>query len=134
MAQSLLAQATIPFLRYEALNAGISQAEANLRASEAIRRQTANDTASQVVADITSIRDIDRQLELFNQIVLPRVRQIVRLEQTEYESGSATLLDLLDGQRSKIAIERLVANLGITRAKQLADLEAVTGTILSGPT
>jgi cobalt-zinc-cadmium efflux system outer membrane protein len=131
MAQSLLAQVTIPFLRYEALNAAIAQAEANLRASEAMRRQTANDTASQVITDITSIRDIDRQLELFNQTVLTRVNQIVRLEQTEYESGSATLLDVLDGQRSKIAIERLVANLRITRAKQLADLESITSSTLS---
>src|SRR5438132_11525375 len=33
------------------------------------------------------------------------------------------LFDLLDSQRSLIAIERLVANLRITRAKRLADLD-----------
>jgi outer membrane protein TolC len=64
MTQSLLGQATIPILRYEALNAAIAQAEANLRAPEAMRRKAGNDLAAQVAADITLIRDADRQLEL----------------------------------------------------------------------
>src|SRR5882757_9938573 len=50
--QSLLGQATIPILRYEALNAAVAQAEANLRASEAMRRQAGNDLTAQVIADI----------------------------------------------------------------------------------
>ncbi len=69
--QSVLGQATIPIFRYEALNAAIAQAEANLRASEAMRRQAGNDLAAQVIADITIIRDADRQLDLFEHTILP---------------------------------------------------------------
>jgi hypothetical protein len=39
----------------------------------------------------------------------------------------------LDDQRSLIAIERLVANLRITREKHLAELESITTSDLSSP-
>jgi outer membrane protein TolC len=129
--QSVLGQATIPVFRYEALNAAIAQAEANLRSSEAMRRQAANDLTAQVVTDIAIIRDADRQLDLFEHTVLPRARQMVNIGRSAYETGHATLLDLLDDQRSLIAIERLIADLRITREKHLAELESITASDLS---
>lgn len=123
--QSVLGQATIPIFRYEALNAAIAQAEANLRASEAMRRQAGNDLAAQVVADITIIRDADRQLALFEHTVLPRAREVVVIGRSAYETGHDTLLNLLDDQRSLIAIERVVAQLKIARQKRVVELESV---------
>jgi outer membrane protein TolC len=133
VAQSVLGQATIPILRYEALDAAIAQARANLRASEAMRRQAGNDLTARVVMDITIIRDTDRQLELLEQTVLPRDRQMVDVGRSLYETGQASLLDLLNDRRSTIAIERLVAILRITREKYLVDLEAITASDLSIP-
>jgi outer membrane protein TolC len=131
--QSLLGQATIPFLRYEALNAAIAQAQANLRASEAMRRQAGNDLIAQVVDNIAILRDADRQLELVEHTVLPRARQVVAIGRSAYETGRISLLDLLDDQRSLIALERLAANLRATRKKRLADLEAICARDLSSP-
>jgi outer membrane protein TolC len=133
IAQSLLGQATIPIFRYEALNAAIAQAQANLRASEAMRRQAGNDLAAQVVADLTIIRDADRQLDLFGNTILPRTREMVEIDRSAYEAGRTSLLDLLDDQRSLLAIERLVANLRIVREKRIADLESITTSDLSIP-
>jgi cobalt-zinc-cadmium efflux system outer membrane protein len=130
--QSLLAQATIPILRYEALNAAIAQAEAKLRASEAMRRQVGNNLTAQVIADIAIIRDAGRQLDLFDHTILPRARQVVDVARTTFETGDASetdavsLLNLLDDQRSLIAIERLAAKLRITQATHLAELESIT--------
>jgi outer membrane protein, heavy metal efflux system len=130
--QSLLAQATIPILRYEALNAAIAQAEARLRATEATRRQLGNNLAAQVIADITIIRDAGRQLDLFDHTILPRARQVVEVARSAFEVGdasqadAASLLNLLDDQRSLIAIERLAAKLKIAQAIRLAELEAIT--------
>jgi cobalt-zinc-cadmium efflux system outer membrane protein len=129
--QSVLGQATIPFFRYEALNAAIAQAQANLRAAEAMRRQAGNDLSAQIVADISIIRDADRQLDLFEHTILPRDEQSVSIGRSAYETGHVSLLDLLDDQRSLIAIQRLVANLKITQEKHLADLEAITISDLS---
>lgn len=123
--QSLAGMVVIPVLRYEAIRAAVEQAEANLRASEAMRRQAANDLGARVVMDLATVRDADRQLDLFDHTVLPRARQVVTVARSAYEAARASLLDLLDAQRSLIAIERLVANLHATREKRLADLEAI---------
>jgi outer membrane protein TolC len=124
--QSLAGMFSVPLLRHEALDAAIAQAQANLRSSESMLRQARNDLGSRLVTDIASVRDGDRQLELFDHTILPRAEQVVMLVRTAYESGQSTLLDVLDGQRSLTSIRRLTANLRIAREKQLADLEAIT--------
>jgi outer membrane protein, heavy metal efflux system len=130
--QSLLAQATIPILRYEALDAAIAQADAKLRASEAMRREVGNNLTALVIADIKIVRDADRQLDLFDRTILPRARQVVNVARSAFETGNASetdaasLLNLLDDQRSLIAIERIAAKLRITRETHLAELESIT--------
>ena len=118
--------ATVPWIRHEAIDAAIAQAEANLRSTQAMRRQTRYDLVAQTIMDIFTIRDADRQLDVFDHAIVPRAKQSITLARAAYESGHVSLLDLLDGQRSLIAIERLVANLRVMRAKSMADLEAVT--------
>lgn len=126
IAQTLAGMVTVPLLRYQALSAGIAQAQANLRATAALRRQMHNDLNAQVVMDVVLIRDDDRQLQLFEQTILPRARQVVAVGRSAYETGQSTLLDFLDNERSLIAIERLAAKLRVARDKSLADLEALS--------
>jgi len=124
VSQSLMGMITVPLLRHQAVEAAVRQAEANLRAAEAIRRQAGNDLAAAVLADLAMIRDADRQLELYEHTIQPRARQMVSVSRSAYEAGQASFLDFLDSQRSLISIRRLVANLRVTREKRLADLEA----------
>ena len=125
IAQTLLGEFTVPILRYEALRAVVAQAEANLHAFEAMRQQTNNDLAAQIVDDIATLRDADRQLDLLEHTILPRARQAVTLARTAYQTGNTSLLDILDSERSLIGIERVLANLQIIRDKRFADIEAI---------
>jgi outer membrane protein TolC len=129
--QSILGQFTVPVFRYEAINAAITQAQANSRAADAMRRQSTNDLGTEAVTDVNYIRDADRQIDLFQHTILPRVRELVSLGRSGYETGHGSLLDLLDDQRSLIAIERLVAGLRIDREKRFAELESITTMNLS---
>jgi outer membrane protein TolC len=70
---------------------------------------------------------------LFEHTILPRAHQTVDIGRSAYETGHASLLDLLDDQRSLIAIERLVAKLRITQATHLAELESITTSDLTSP-
>jgi len=124
-AQNLTGMVTVPIFRHEAIDAAIAQAQANLRAAEAMRNQARNDLNAKVVADLSSFRDADRQLDLLQSSVLPRTRNVVALVHSAYESGRVSLLDLLDAQRSLIVIERIVGNLQIVREKQIAELEGI---------
>jgi cobalt-zinc-cadmium efflux system outer membrane protein len=129
--QNLMAMVTVPVLRHEAIDAAVRQADANLRAAEAVRRGTGNDLLARVVANVATLHDADRQLNLFERTVLPRARQSVALTRSSYESGRASLLDLLDAQRSLIAIARLVVRLRTTREARATDLEAAMGSKLA---
>jgi len=124
--QSLAGMLTVPLLRHQAIDAAVAQADANLRALEAMRRQSRNDLAAQAILDLSTIRDADRQLDFFEHTILPRAQQVVTVSRSAYEAGQSSLLDLLDAQRSLIAIDRLVAKLRATREQRLDDLEAVT--------
>jgi outer membrane protein TolC len=131
IAQSLMGMVTVPLLRYQAIDAAVAQAEANLRATDAMRRQTSNDLSAQLVMDLHVVRDADRQLDLFEHTLLPRARQIVAVGRSAYEAGQSSLLDLLDAQRSLLALQRLTADLRAIRAKRLAELEAAIAAPLS---
>lgn len=130
VAQNLASSVTVPLLRYQAINAGIAQAQANLRATDATRRQTASDLAAQVVLNITDLRDADRQLELLEHVIRPRAIRMVTLARNTYASAQASLLDILGNERSLIAIDRLAAQFRVARAKRLADVEVLSGAAL----
>jgi outer membrane protein TolC len=129
--QSLAGMVTVPLLRYEAINAAIAQAQANLKATEAMRRQASYDVKAQIIADITALHDADRQLDLFQHTILPRVQQAVSVIRSSYETGQSSLLELLDGERLHIALQRLVANMQIIREKRLNDIEKAIGVSLN---
>jgi outer membrane protein TolC len=123
--QSVLGQATIPLFRHDAIEAAIAQARANLKASQAMRRQAGDDLAAEMVADLATLRDADRQLILLEQTIQPRAQRVVELDRAAYEAGRETLLDLLDSQRFLISIRRLAVNLKAERGKRLAEIEAI---------
>ncbi len=105
--QNLLGSLTVPVLRYEAINAAVAQAQANLRASDAMRQQARLNLQSRVIADVTILHGIERQLSLFDGAILPRARQNALIIRSSYENNRATISDAFDSQRSVIAIERL---------------------------
>jgi cobalt-zinc-cadmium efflux system outer membrane protein len=127
IAQTLVGMVTVPILKYEAIHAAVAQAQANLRAADANRRQLSNDLAAEMVEAISQIRDADREIALYEHSILPRARQVVLLTRSNYETGNASLLDVLEGQRSLIDIERLVASTQVSRDKRVAQVETLLG-------
>jgi hypothetical protein len=122
--QSLMGAVMLPVLRYQAIDAGVRQAQADLHAVEAMHRQAAHDLASRVVGDLAILHDAQRQAGLYEKTLLPRAQSIVDAMQRTYAAGQSSMLDLLDAQRSLIALRRMLAELKMTREKQIADLEA----------
>ena len=97
--QSLMGSVMLPVLRYQAIDASVRQAQADLHASEALRRQTAHDLASRVVGDLALLHDAQRQIELYEKTLLPRAGTEVSSTQRTYAAGQSSMLDLLDAQR-----------------------------------
>jgi cobalt-zinc-cadmium efflux system outer membrane protein len=125
--QTLSGMITVPLFRYEAIKAAVDQANAHLSAAEASRRQMRINTAGKVVQDLVTIRDAERQLDVLANSIVPRTEQLVQLTRAAYETGQASLTELLDAQRSLIVIRRLVANIEVLCWKRTAELEAAIG-------
>jgi outer membrane protein, heavy metal efflux system len=130
--QTFIGSVTVPVARYQAIEAGIAQAQANLHAAEAMRRQSGNDLRAQIVIDLAMIRDTQRQVDLLQKSIIPRAQVIITTLRTSYADGRASLLDALDAQRSLLALGKLSAQMQIEHAKRVADLEAIAAIPLHG--
>ena len=85
----------------------------------AMRRQAAHDLATRVVSDLAMLHDAQRQITLYENTLLPRADNIVSSLQRTYVAGQSSMLGLLDAQRSLIALKRMLAELMMTREKQI---------------
>ena len=124
---------TVPFLRREAIRGAIEEARAEVRASEARRREAANDLAASVIRDLVTVRDANRRIELFQGAVVPRAEQAVELVRSGYSVDRSTYLEIRDAQRTLLEARQTLSEIRIERARTMADLEALLGTTLAAP-
>jgi outer membrane protein TolC len=64
---------------------------------------------------------------LYRQRVVPTAEQLINSSRNDYASGKVTFADLIDSQRTLIAVRRTVAQVRIEREKRLAEIEALAG-------
>ena len=124
---------TVPFLRREAIRGAIEEARAEVRVSEARRREAANDLAASIIHNLVTVRDADRRIELFHGVVVPRAEQAVELARTGYSVDRSTYLEIRDAQRTLLEARQTLSEIRIERARTVADLEALLGTTLAVP-
>ncbi|HEX2939966.1 MAG TPA: TolC family protein [Rhodopila sp.] len=126
IAQTIGAMIMLP-TTLPAIRATIDQAAAMQRSAEAIERQTKHDRAASFVANLYLMRNAERQTQFYNQSVIPAARQLLNTSRQEYGAGAVNFADLIDSERTYIAVRLLVAESRIDREKRLADLEALAG-------
>ena len=105
----------------------IKEANSMLRASEATLRQTHRDRASSYVAALISLRNAERQAELFERRILPATQRVLDNLRSSYVSGRTSYLDLIDAQRALLDVRLTVAEARTMREKRLAELERLAG-------
>jgi outer membrane protein TolC len=105
----------------------VEEARADLRADQAMLRQTRLDQAARVVATLHAIRNSERQSRLFDQQIVPASQRIVENAREAYTRGTASFIDLIDTQRTLLDVRLTAAEARVAREKALADLEALLG-------
>ncbi len=130
VAQNLAGSVMVPVLRYEAIDAGIREAEDRFRAQRAAMRGYRNELRGRVVMDLVQVREAERQVAFLEKTLIPRAREIVLVSQTSYGVGQSSMLDLIEGERARIGLERLDAEMKVEREKKVVDLEAAVGSEL----
>lgn len=109
------------------IEGGIREADAMLKASDAMLRQSKREKTATFVATLVLLRDAERQAALFERTVIPATEQIVATVRQRYSAGSASYLDMLDAQRTLLESQLVVARARTTREIRLAELEALMG-------
>jgi outer membrane protein, heavy metal efflux system len=122
VSQSIGAMLTLP-LRLEAIQAGIEQARAGIRAAQAAKRQYERDLAASFVLNLAVLRNNERQVALFETTIIPRARQAVAIAQTAYATNRVDFGELLEAQRMLIDTRLAAAQLKTEREKALAAIE-----------
>lgn len=126
-ARTLMAMLSAPLLRYEAIRAGVEQAQAELEAARAMRRQAEVDLKSRVIVALSDFRNVERRVHLVDGTLVPRSEQAVEAARAAYTGGQTPVLELLDAQRMRIDLQMLRAELRIEREKLHAEIEALAG-------
>jgi outer membrane protein TolC len=122
IAQTLGGMIVLP-TRIEAIRAGIAEAEANLKAATAVQTQYARDLAASFVLNLYLLRNDDRQIQLFQETIIPRAREMIELAQNSYSTGSLPISDVVEAERQLLGARRVTDQLIVERDKALAAIE-----------
>ncbi len=127
VSQALGATVMLPTTIAE-IRGGIREAEAMLRAGEAMLRQTRSDRAATLVATLVALRNSERQATLFEATLAPLADRVLSNTRQTYAAGSAMYLDLLEAQGMVLDTRLMAIEAHAARDKRLAELEALMGT------
>ncbi len=113
---------TLPEIR-----SGIAEARAMLAGSRAMQRQAKFERKASFVAALVMLRNSEREAEFLEQQVLPSATLLLETSQQSYAAGSASLLDLVEAQRTLLELRLMIAEARIEREQRIAELEELAG-------
>lgn len=120
----------LPIWRHK-YNAAEREARAARNSAQNIRAQRQHDLFSELELTLYKFNDAVRQITLYRDTLIPRIRQALELTQISYESGGATLLDVIDSQRELLRFEKSYWRAVSDSQQHFAALEALCGGNLS---
>ncbi len=120
----------LPIWRHK-YNAAEREAGAARNSAQNIRAQRQHDLFSELELTLYKFDDAVRQIALYRDTLIPRSRQALEVTEISYESGAATLLDVIDSQRELLSFEKSYWRAVSDYQQHLAALEALCGGNLS---
>lgn len=109
------------------VRSSIEEARAMLREAEAEFRQAQLDRAAQFLAALQLTRDLERQRDLLQDIILPQLEQQQAIRTRSLATGDGTYGELIEIQRSRLAIRLLIAETQVARERKLLQMETLAG-------
>jgi outer membrane protein TolC len=123
---------SLPFLRGTAIEASIRQAEAEVRAADALRRQAGNDAAAMVLAELATLRAVEVEAAVLERELLPRLRQAAQVARASWSAGREQLAAWAGALGDAIEVERGLARLRKEHAVGRARIQEAVGGLAGG--
>ena len=105
----------------------VKEARADLQEARAMYRQTTFDRSAQIVAALYALRNSERQVQLFDQHIIPAAERTVENVRAGYSASTGTFTDLVDVRRILLDARMTAAEARAARETTLADLEVLVG-------
>ncbi len=124
-AQNFSSALVVPLLRYKAINASISQARDRLRSEQAALRSGEVNVAADLLINLLALRSDRRQLRLLDGRIMPRLKVLQSLAQTNYQQGVGTVQEQLKTQLELLALKETIVELQTDLDVRIADIDSI---------
>ncbi|MDG1443045.1 MAG: TolC family protein [Pseudomonadales bacterium] len=117
---------TLPIWRSK-YDAGVKEADAMLAQHQFKRDQQLNTFHAQTVTALFKLRDAERQINLYENTLLPKANESLVATQRAYSAGAAPFSDMIDAQRMLLSFELSFARAITDHNQARIILEKLTG-------
>ena len=121
---------TLPIWRSK-YDAGVKEADAILRQQQFKRDQQLNTFHAETVTALFKLRDAQRQIDLYEDTLLPKANESLVATQRAYSTGAAPFADTIDAQRMLLNFELSFARAITDHHQARIVLEKLTGQSLT---
>lgn len=104
------------------------QAQEQLHQKTYEKMQTENTLAAKAQQLLYEFEDSSRKISLYNNVIIPKAKEMLTASQTAYKAGTIDFLSLIDAQRMLLKYELFYERLISENAQKLAGLEMLAGT------
>ena len=105
----------------------IREAQAGLRASQAMLRQRASDRVGEYFTLVLMYKNARRQAVLFEGTLIPAATRLSDDQLRAYEAGAATFADVVESRRALLGLREVVATSRAQMDKALVEIECCLG-------
>lgn len=92
-----------------------------------MREEMKNKVSVDLQNELYRLRNAERQIHLFTDILIPKARQSVQITETSYSSAESGFLELVDTQRELLMFQESYYRSVADYAQALAKIEALVG-------
>tara|TARA_R110002072_G_scaffold13418_7_gene56181 strand:+ start:6526 stop:7848 length:1323 start_codon:yes stop_codon:yes gene_type:complete len=121
---------TLPIWRSK-YDAGVKEAEAMIGQQQYVRDQQLNNYHAATVTALFKLRDAQRQIDLYENALLPKANESLVATQRAYSAGTAPFADTIDAQRVLLNFELSYARAMTDHNQARVVLEKLTGQSLT---
>jgi cobalt-zinc-cadmium efflux system outer membrane protein len=126
IAQAIGAMVVLPTTVPE-IRAGIRAADAELRAAEAMLRQSRTERIGEYVALVVSLRRAQEKAATFRTLIEPAARTLADARTRSYEAGGGELKDVIEARQMWLETRVIIARADAAAEKAVVDIECCLG-------
>ncbi|RKY03997.1 MAG: TolC family protein, partial [Planctomycetota bacterium] len=108
-------------------DAGVRQARAQYHATRRSKEDKVNNLSSLLKMTLYKFHDAERKIDLYQNALIPKAQQSLKVTESDYQAGKAGFLDLIDSQRILLEFELSFQRAMADHAQKLAEIEMLAG-------